>query len=139
MALAKRRHHTDDVGFQLAPMIDMTFLLLIFFMVTTRITDQQRLMEIDLPTVRHAAIPDDLTDREIINLGPAGDIFVGERPSGLPTLKDFLRRRYIEFPPLRLYIRADRKTPARAIKQVMAAAAEAGAIEVIFGTHKEAD
>jgi biopolymer transport protein ExbD len=120
-------------------MIDMTFLLLIFFMVTTRITDQQRLMEVDLPIVRHAAIPEDLSDREIINLDPTGGIFLGERPADMPALKDFLRRRYIEFPPLRLYIRADRRTPARRIKEVMTAAAEAGALEVIFGSQKQRD
>lgn len=139
MSLRARRPNADEVGFQLAPMIDMTFLLLIFFMVTTRITDQQRLVEIDLPVARHAAIPEDLSDREVINLDSAGGIFLGERPADMPALKDFLRHRYIEFPPLRLYIRADRQTPARRIKEIMAAAAEAGALEVIFGSHKEAD
>jgi biopolymer transport protein ExbD len=35
------RRAEDEVGFQLAPMIDMTFLLLIFFMVTTKISKEQ--------------------------------------------------------------------------------------------------
>ncbi len=137
MSIPARRPQPDDVGFQLAPMIDMTFLLLIFFMVTTRISDRQRLVEIDLPLARHAAIPEDLSHREIVNLDAAGQIFIGERPADLPALKEFLRHRYVEYPPLRLYIRGDRQTPARRIKEVMAAAAEAGAIEVIFGSHRE--
>ena len=38
MKLAKKQE--DEIGFQLAPMIDMTFLLLIFFMVTTKISKE---------------------------------------------------------------------------------------------------
>ena len=34
------RRSDDEVGFQLAPMIDMTFLLLVFFMVTTKISKE---------------------------------------------------------------------------------------------------
>lgn len=38
-----QRRQFDEAGFQLAPMIDMTFLLLIFFMVTTKITKEKKL------------------------------------------------------------------------------------------------
>ncbi|MFM7375449.1 MAG: ExbD/TolR family protein, partial [Chthoniobacterales bacterium] len=45
------------MGFQLAPMIDMTFLLLIFFMVTTKISKEQIKEEIKLPVASSAIIP----------------------------------------------------------------------------------
>ena len=50
------RRPEDNVGFQLAPMIDMTFLLLIFFMVTTKISKEQIKQEIKLPVASNAVI-----------------------------------------------------------------------------------
>ena len=130
-----RRHSFEGAGFQIAPMIDVILLLLIFFMVTTRMSRQQRRMDINLPVASRATIPDDVSDRDILNVDGAGRLFVGDRSMPLSDLKEYLRRRYIEFPPLRLYIRADRLTPARRIKEIIATAADAGAIEIIFGSH----
>lgn len=136
-SLRARRPVHEGAGFQLAPMIDMTFLLLIFFMVTTRISRQQRLMDVQLPVARNAPIPDDVSDRDVLNVDATGSIFIGERPAQMPALKEHLRRRYVEFPPLRLYIRADRGTPAMRIKEIVSAAAEAGAIDIIFASSKQ--
>jgi biopolymer transport protein ExbD len=46
----RRKAPQDEVGFNITPMIDMTFLLLIFFMVTTKITNEQVKKDIALPT-----------------------------------------------------------------------------------------
>lgn len=136
-SLRGRRPAHEAASFQLAPMIDMTFLLLIFFMVTTSITKQQRLMDVRLPVAKNATAPDDVSDRDVLNIDAAGAIFIGDRPAPMPELREYLRRRYVEFPPLRLYIRADRGTPARCIKEIVAAAAEAGAIDIIFASHRQ--
>jgi biopolymer transport protein ExbD len=53
----------------------------------------------------------------------------------LPELRRHLKQRFTDYPPLKLSVRADARTPARQIKEVMKAAAEAGAIEVIFSVH----
>jgi biopolymer transport protein ExbD len=44
-----------------------------------------------------------------------------------------LKERFKNYPPLKLYVRADAGTPGRQIKEVMQIASDAGAIEVIFG------
>ena len=43
-----RRHHREEVGINLTPLIDVVFLLLIFFMVSTTFTRETQL-SIDLP------------------------------------------------------------------------------------------
>lgn len=125
------------MSFQLAPMIDMTFLLLIFFMVTTKITKEKKKLEIHLPVASAAVSPDDLEGRDILNLDAEGRIYVGDRAVGVRELKAHLRQRLIDVPPLRIYVRADAETPAKEIKTVMRACAEAGAVEVIFGSVKK--
>ena len=54
-----RRHKRplDEVSFQITPMIDMTFLLLIFFMVTQKITEQQLNVPVKLPVAVSAVPP----------------------------------------------------------------------------------
>ena len=134
--IAKRRAG-DDVSFQLAPMIDMTFLLLIFFMVTTKITKEKKKLDIALPVAATAKTPDDISGREIINVDDKGRIFIGDRLSTEKQLKAYLKQRLIDVPPLRIYVRADARTPAKEIKKIMRMCAEAGAVEVIFGSYRK--
>jgi len=132
-----KRKAGDDVSFQLAPMIDMTFLLLIFFMVTTKITKEKKKLDIALPIAATAQVPDDLSGREIINIDDQGRYFVGDRLVTEKELKAYMKQRLIDFPPLRIYVRADARTQAKEMKKMMKICAEAGAIEVIFGSHKK--
>ncbi len=135
MRLAKKQD--DEVGFQLAPMIDMTFLLLVFFMVTTKISKEQVKVDIKLPTASNAVIPSDLSDRDIVSIDGGGKYFVGQRPVDKKELTEYLKQRFKNVPPLRLYVRADAKTPGRQVKELMKIASEAGAINVIFGTYQD--
>ncbi len=130
------RRHTVQPGFMLAPMIDMTFLLLIFFMVTTRISKEQMKLDIRLPIAANAVLPDDLANRDIINIGGDGTYFLKSIPITKDELSRYLKQRFQNYPPLRLYVRADRNTPGRKIKELMRLAAEAGAIDVIFGSYQ---
>ena len=130
----ERREETKP-GFMLAPMIDMTFLLLIFFMVTTKISKDKIKLEINLPVAKSAVIPSDLTNRDIINIDGSGAYYLGDDPVTKEALKSYLVQRFKDYPPLRLYVRADQDTPARQIKELMRLSAEAGAIDVIFGSY----
>ncbi len=131
------RRSSGKPGFMLAPMIDMTFLLLIFFMVTTKISKDKVNLEIALPTAANAVRPDDLTNRDIINIDSAGNYFISNDPMTKESLRAYLVKRFENYPPLRLYVRADRNTPSKQIKELMRLAAEAGAIDVIFGSYEK--
>ena len=130
------RRAEENVGFQLAPMIDMTFLLLIFFMVTTKISKEQIKEEIKLPVASNAIIPPEVSNRDVISIDGQGRYFIGQTPADKKTLADHLKKRFENTPPLRLYIRADKDTPGRKIKEVMKMAADAGAVDVIFGSYQ---
>lgn len=127
----------EEVGFQLAPMIDMTFLLLIFFMVTTKISKEQLKVDIALPVASNAISPEDISNRDIISIDERGEYWIGQRMVDKKELAEYMRQRFIDFPPLKLYVRADANTPGRKIKEFMKMASEAGAINVIFGTYQK--
>lgn len=135
MKLVKKQE--DEIGFQLAPMIDMTFLLLIFFMVTTKISKEQVKIDIKLPTAANATIPSDLSNRDIISIDGEGNYHIGQRMADKKELTAHLKERFKVTPPLRIYVRADKDTPGKQIKELMRIASEAGAVNVIFGTYKD--
>ncbi len=134
--IRRRRSRADEVSFQITPMIDLTFLLLIFFMVTQRITEQQVMVPVDLPTSARAGDPS-ATEREIVNIDADGNYFIGDRPATEEELKAHLTEKFVNFPPLQIYVRADAMTPARKIKRVVTLAAEVGAIDLIYGVHSD--
>lgn len=137
MAVRRHSRHYEEVGFQIAPMIDITFILLIFFMVTTKLSNDKRAVPLELPVAKAAVLPKDVSGRDMINIDAQGQIYIGEKAATLKELKIYLKQRLKDFPPLRIYVRADANTPARQIKEIMKACAEAGAIEVIFGSHQK--
>ncbi len=130
------RRPDDEMGFQLAPMIDMTFLLLIFFMVTTKISKEQIKEEVKLPVASNAIIPEDVSNRDIISIDAQGRYFIGQEIADKKRLAEYLKKRFENTPPLRLYIRADQKTSGKKIKEIMKMAADAGALDVIFGSYQ---
>lgn len=135
--MIRRKHRQDDpVSFQITPMIDMTFLLLIFFMLTTQITKEKVKLDVALPTASAALTPDDLANRDIINLDAQGNFYIANEQVSREQLKSYLKQRFIAAPPLRLYLRADKNTPSKTIREFMKMATEAGATNVIFGSYQ---
>jgi len=130
----RRKRPLEEVSFQITPMIDLTFLLLIFFMVTQKITEQQLQVPVRLP-VAISAVPPEKTEREIINLDGEGNFYIGDRPVTTEELLAHLRMRFVDFPPLQIYLRADKDTPTKRIREVVEMATEVGAIDLIFGVY----
>jgi len=131
----RRRGTQNEVSFQLTPMIDMTFLLLIFFMVTQRITEQELSVPIRLPVAATAAAPERI-ERDVINLDGEGRFHIGAPPASGEEVLAHLRAKFRDFPPLQIYLRADKSTPSKRIREFVEMAAEAGAIDLIFGVHE---
>jgi biopolymer transport protein ExbD len=128
-----RRVHHDEVGLQIAPMIDVTLLLLFFFMLAGKITKGEKLLDIKVPIAATGKVPVNEGDRDVVNIDDKGQLFSGSQAVTAKELTSHLKQRFKDYPPLKLYIRADSHTPGKKIKEVMAIASEAGAIEVVFG------
>lgn len=132
-----RRVHHEEVGLQIAPMIDVTLLLLFFFMLSGKLTKNAKMMNISVPTAQSGRVPEDMGDRDIINIDENGRLFSGNEAVDKKQLTTHLKERFKNYPPLKLYVRADARTPGKQIKEVMAIASEAGAVEVIFGVKQK--
>ena len=127
-----RRHPIEEVGLQIAPMIDVTLLLLFFFMLSGSLTKAEKLPQIQIPKASFSQARNPDAERDTVNIDGSGQLFAGSVPVTKAELAAHLKKRFHLAPPLQLAIRADGSTPAKAIKEIMALAAEAGAIELVY-------
>lgn len=127
----------DEIN--MAPMIDMVFLLLIFFMVASHLTALERI-PVPLPVADKARVPDEARDRQMITIlatddaGKEARIFMNLQEVSLSEFRDTIRQLAETDGNFKVYLRADRRVRHRHIKAVMDACAEAGITGIIFGT-----
>lgn len=125
----------DDESVQMAPMIDMVFLLLIFFMVASHLNKMDRI-EIEPPIAENAAVPDELAGRRTISIRADDTIFIGSTSRELHEVSPLVEKARRHEPQLKIFLRADRRVKHKRVREVMEACADAGVLEIIFATYE---
>lgn len=116
----------------LAPMIDMVFLLLVFFMCVSSLNSSQQAVEVDLADSSTADPDRGEGGLGTVTIDPDGRIHCGSAPVTLDELGPWVRRWVEETPHLRVRVRADRRTPFSRIQPVLRVCAENGAMDVHY-------
>ncbi|MEN8254234.1 MAG: biopolymer transporter ExbD [Verrucomicrobiota bacterium] len=125
----------DDVEIDMAPMIDMVFLLLIFFMVASVVVTEK--IDITLPESTAAKVPEDIKGRVVLSVDANGKIYYGMNPVTIEKLKEHISAELELDPNLRLMIRSDARVEYKTSKEIMIACGEAGATDLIYATFEE--
>ncbi|MDH5471300.1 MAG: biopolymer transporter ExbD [Gammaproteobacteria bacterium] len=125
----------DDIDLNLTPLIDVVFLLLIFFMVSTTFEKQSKL-KIMLPEATAAA--EERTDNPItIGIDASGRYFINDRQlvnTQAKTLKLALMKIVADKKDVSLVIRADAKTPHESVVKAMDVAAQLNLTQMSIAT-----
>lgn len=128
-----------DDEINMAPMIDMVFLLLIFFMVASHLTKMDR-TPVELPVAEKSKVPENASGRQMITLrsrdatGEDIDIFMNLKLVDVESITPAIEELLAENSNAEVYLRADRYAKHKHVKEVMAACAEGGVANVIFAT-----
>lgn len=125
---------TEEAKFQMAPMIDMVFLLLIFFMCASSIS-QNRTKKLEMPVATKGVVPKERPDRWTVNILEDGSLFSGDRPTTIDELKEEVASRLKEEPKTKIYVRADAGAKHKAVKKVLTTMAGIGVDDFIFGVY----
>jgi biopolymer transport protein ExbD len=130
-----------DVGFQIAPMVDVVFVLLLFFMASVGSQVIEKELNINLPSGRSASAAGSVpTTPIIIDILPDGRIQMNNRvydsPQSreLPELRAWLKDTIDKFggkDPV--IIRPDPQTRHERVMDVLNAASAAGVTKLSFG------
>ena len=127
-----RRVPLEEVGLQIAPMIDVTLLLLFFFMLSGRLSEEAGRSDVKLPVVSVDSNPLNPSTMEVVNLNKLGEICVGTQKLHHREWLANLRRKIALHPKLKVLIRADADTAASKIRALLQSASEAGVCEVVY-------
>ena len=126
----------DDVAIDMGPMIDLVFLLLIFFMVASVVTELEK-VEIQIPESSHAKVPDDTKNRMMLSIDANNQVYVGTTPVSVEELQVQIDTEMNLNPELRILIRADQRVEYKTCKDIMIACGEVGATDLIYATFEE--
>jgi len=124
----------EEVGLQIAPMIDVTMLLLFFFMLSTTLAHRRDADRIELPVGKSEEDRQPNEDPLVILLSGSGRIVLNGTLTSFEKLGSDIssrsrsaatRNRIVE-------INADSATPGATIKRLVAAISDAGIPEISY-------
>ncbi|MDH3872445.1 MAG: biopolymer transporter ExbD [Gammaproteobacteria bacterium] len=127
----------DEPEINLTPLIDVVFLLLIFFMVSTTFEHQSRI-KIELPEATAEPTEQEEEPLEII-IDAQGLYFIGDEQvvnTRLKTLKAAISKAAGARQGMPVIIRADAKTPHQAVVTALDATSQLGLTHISLATSK---
>ena len=129
-----RRRPALELG--MTPLIDIVFLLLIFFMLTSRFIVQEGI-KVDLPeTDRSHTLPAEMTHRITVRAG--GALEINGRVMSLQELSRHIQVQDAEFVSTPFEILADRRVSVQTVISILEMLRDHGAARVTLGTEQAA-
>ena len=128
---------TDEPDVNLTPLIDVVFLLLIFFMVSTTFEHQSRI-QVELPEASAEPITPEAESLEII-VDAQGRYFIGEEQvvnTQLKTLMGAITKVIGERTDMPVIVRADANSPHQSVVTVLDATSQLGLTRISLATTK---
>jgi biopolymer transport protein ExbD len=130
----RRRSAEDDTEINLTPMLDVTFIMLIFFIVTSSFVK-----EAGIDVSKPAAVTAEVKERGniLVAITEQGEIWVDKRPVDPRAVRANIERLHAENPQGSVVIQADKNSRNELLVVVMDAAREAGVFDVSIAASVE--
>ncbi|MCY4214003.1 MAG: biopolymer transporter ExbD [Gammaproteobacteria bacterium] len=121
----------EDSDINLTPMLDVVFIMLIFFIVTATFIKQAGIdiLRPDADTAEQKP-----TVSVLVAIGPNGDIWIDKKKVDSTAVRAHIERLHAENPKGGLVIQSDREAKYGQLKAVLSAARAAGLTEVAIST-----
>lgn len=126
----------EAASMQLAPMIDIVFLLLIFFIVTWQFTKAETELSVSVPTAQEGAEPERQISEIVINILGDGTIRVEGTTVDLDQLQEKLSQIAKQFVNQPVRIRGDGAVEYQRIVEVIDTCQKAGIWNISFATQR---
>jgi len=120
----------DQPRLDLTPMIDVVFLLIIFFMVATQFSEMERDIELELPEVASATALSTAPKQHVVTVGDQGRVTLDSNEVSLPELTSKLSAAQRKYPKLSVVIRGDASCAFQHVAATLAACKEANILDL---------
>ncbi len=91
MKRRRRKRHNEEVEMQMGPMIDMVFLLLVFFMVSAKPIKEESEIQIALPGLVEPSESIEIPDEQRIYIHTSGSVVLNDLTMAKPEDKEMPR------------------------------------------------
>ena len=125
-----KTHLDEQPTLNLTPMIDIVFLLIIFFMVGTKFTELERNIALQIPHVSNISALSAAPEKKVINVYRDGRISLDRNIVTLAELTHQLSNAVQEYQYLGVMVRGDAAGPFQNVAGVLSACKEAGVVEM---------
>ena len=119
-------HHEPEPTLNLTPVIDIVFLLIIFFMVGTEFAEMERQVKLELPSVKQFGALTAAPQKRVVNVYKDSTIMMDGKSYRLPELLTALRSAHEEYHEMSVLIRGDGDARHQHVTNVLAACRDAG-------------
>lgn len=132
-----RRHATPQhPGIQLAPLVDVLLLLLIFFLMTWNAARDENELDVKVPKASSAKEKSAPVGDVIVNVKADGNVVVNRRTLSVPELTDLLKGLVQLNADQAVVIRGDETGAYKNVVGVLNVCSQAGVTNVAFATAK---
>ncbi|MFH1727957.1 MAG: biopolymer transporter ExbD [Pseudomonadota bacterium] len=128
------RKQKQAVEFNIAPLLDMVFILLIFFVVTTTFV---RETGIEIKKPKATSANEVVSKHVLIGVSQEGTIHMYENQIDLYSLKSILKNVVSDNPEIKIVIVSDRQAPSGVIVDILDECNLAGVNDVAISAMKE--
>ena len=123
-----KTHLDDEPVLNLTAMLDIMFLLIIFFMLGTKfVEDEERSLKFKVPkVVDRAGVLTSAPAKKIVNVNRDGEVTLDQKSVTLPDLTAVLTKARKEYPELGVLVRGDARLDLQRVTEVLNACKQAG-------------
>ena len=126
-----RRDKKRSLILNVTSLIDVLFLLLIFFMISTTFLSQPAI-KLELPEARHA---DEVRQKPLVlYVDQYGKVYLNDEPMDIPLLGEALKRKLDESTEKSLVLKADSRVSHGHVIEILDIAKGAGLKKLVFST-----
>jgi biopolymer transport protein ExbD len=133
MALGKRRKGEDDSQIDLTPMLDVVFIMLIFFIVTASFVNETGL-NVDRPPTTDQPPPDSANTNIVFRVSESNEIILEGRRIDIRSVRANVERLHAEKPEAKVVINSHPKAKTEIFVMISDQAREAGVKNISLST-----
>ena len=133
MALGKRRKGEDDSQIDLTPMLDVVFIMLIFFIVTASFVNETGL-NVDRPPTTDQPPPDSANTNIVFRVSESNEIMLEGRRIDIRSVRANVERLHVEKPEAKVVINSHPKAKTEVFVMISDQAREAGVYNISLST-----
>tara|TARA_R110002167_G_scaffold293400_1_gene498105 strand:+ start:252 stop:665 length:414 start_codon:yes stop_codon:yes gene_type:complete len=128
--MAIRHERAEDATINLTPMIDVVFLLIIFFMVGSKFSEAESRINVNVPSVGDLRSMTRVPDERVVVVATDGSLTLDETPVTIAQLSETLRNQHANYPALKVAVRGDGESSFQQVAEVLHAVRSSGVQQV---------